>query len=185
MGSFQGMRVGTKLSGGERYSGFGSLTFSHRCHIRRTTSSLTSDQQLEHQRWARVMAQDHLLLRQLVERFGNVDQPRQRTMLVRLALDFHEMHSAFEAGWMRLEELAPARIILDDLAERIGRISPSSARRSSLTQSWTVHLFALMQQEELLHLQKLPALTPFAPWSMDLLEWRASLCAEMRATLEA
>ena len=184
MGSFQGMRNGNKGSGGGRTSNFGMPNYSHRDQIRRVTSSLASDQELEHQRWANVMAQDHSLLRQVLERFDGVDGTRQRTMLVRVALDFHEMHTAFEAVWMSIAELAPARIILDDLAEVIGNIAPTSARYWSLALSWRTHLIALMRQEHFVHARKLSPLTPFAPWSMDVLEWRVSLCAEMRATLK-
>lgn len=185
MGTFQEVRDRAKRSDGTRTPSFGASDVPHRYRIRRVTSFLASDQELEHQRWSNVMTQDHACLRQLIKRLEQVEQTRERTMLVRLALDFHEMHSAFEAGWMQISELRPARITVEELAETIGCTSPSSKRYDALVLSWKAHLVALMQQEEIFHHRTAPVLVPLAPWSTEVLEWRVSLCSEMRSYLTA
>jgi len=183
MGTSPGIHIGAKLSGIKRGAGYEPLNVSHRYSRRSKLPAVDLDHQLEHRRWSNVMAQDHRLLRQLLERLELVEQSRQRAMLVALALDFHEMHSAFEAEWVRIAELEPARNVLDDLAEKIGHASHRSARFSALVVSWKARLIVLMQQEEIIHLQKTPGPSPVGPWSTDMLDWRISLCSEIRASL--
>ena len=172
MGTSPGIHAGAKLSGVNSHAGFEPIFVSHRDSSRSAQPALAPDHQLEHQRWSNVMSQDHQMLRQLLGHSELVEQARQRAMLVALALDFHEMHSAFEAEWARFSELDPARFVLDNLAEQIGRASPRTARFNALVVSWKVRLIALMLQEEILHQRISPPRHLVAPWTTDMLDWR-------------
>ncbi len=183
MGTLRDIFLDTSRFRGQKTSEPELLVLSRRRHNWRTRLSFVSDRELEQRRLAAVMAQDHRLLRGLFQRFQGTDQPRQRTILIRLALDFHEMHSEFEAAWIRMAELSPSRDIVDELALQISDTEPNTARHNRLSILWVAQLVALMQQEEILR-RTMSFRTPFSPWSVDLLEWRTSLRAEMLATLK-
>ena len=137
-----------------------------------------------HNGWARVMARDHALLRLLLARFEQAEQPRERVTLMRLALDFHDMHSVFESGWMQIPALDQARLALDGLAEHIERTAPISALHRARGLHWKGHLIDLMRKEELVNREPPPGSGPLFPWSNDLLRWRMSLGSEMRSVLK-
>jgi len=103
--------------------------------------------------------------------------------LLRLALDFHEMHSVFESGWMQIPALNPARVTLDDLAEQIERTAPGSALYRARGLFWKKHLVDLMGREEICHRENTPRCGPLPPCSADFLGWRMSLSSKMRAVL--
>ncbi len=142
------------------------------------------DKRVENQCWANVLAQDHALLRLLVGRFERAEQPRECATLLRLALDFHEMHSVFESGWVQIPALDRARVALDDLAEQIERTSPISGLHRARGLTWKEHLIDLMPREEICHREKSPRSGPLLAWPEDLLGWRRSLDSEVRAVLE-
>ena len=127
------------------------------------------------------MARDHALLRRLTERFEHAEQAHERIPLLQLALDFHEMHTLFEARWMPLPELAPARAILEDLAEQIECTVPASALHRARGLIWIEHLIGLMGKEETCHREQLPRSGPITPWSPEFLGWRTALISATRA----
>lgn len=143
--------------------GFGSTasTLHPRLCVRAAAQESTTGS--EHRHWVNVIARDHALLRLLLERFERAEQPHERVMLLRLALDFHGMHSVFESGWMQIPALRLAHLALDDLAEQIECTPPISALHRARGLHWKEHLFNLMRKEEIYHREISPKSNPFPP----------------------
>jgi hypothetical protein len=165
--------------------GCGSTASALQAHLRTWAAAQEAARRFEHHRWADMMARDHALLRLLLERFEQAEQPRAGVMLLRLALDFHDMHSVFELNWMKIPALGLARLALDDLAEQIECTAPLSALHRARGLHWKGHLIHLMRKEEVVHREIMPKSGLGSPWSEDLMRWRMSLGFEMRSVLTA
>lgn len=143
------------------------------------------DDGAERQRWAGVMALDHQMLRGILDQFKRSKQLDAQHSLLRLALDFHGMHAAFEEVWMHVPELDRARLALNRLEEQLELTDPGSSLYRPRGVDWALHLNQLMDQEEGFHRQSAPRPTSATSWSTNLLERRMSLVAKARCVLQS
>jgi hypothetical protein len=185
LSSYRSIGAPSSSYGVKRGAGFGPSASLLHPRLRSRVRAQDPDKRLVNQSWAKVMAQDHALLRLLLERFEQTEQARERAMLLRLGLDFHEMHAVFESAWVQIPALGPARAALDDLAEQIECTALASKLHRARGLSWKSHLIGLMQQEEIYHREKQPRSGAFIDWSEDFLRWRVSLGSEIRSALNA
>ncbi len=143
------------------------------------------DPELEYQRWANAVLQDHELLRQLLVRFECALDSRERASLFHLAVEFHEAHQRFEHAWDPAPELDPERLELEQMTGLIEHLKPEGPAWNAMARAWGAKLRALMDNEDQLYCGKREQVQQFAAgWPRDLLECRLSLIAEVREALQ-
>lgn len=175
MDGMQGMGAGGQASGGRRWS-------VRKPRRPRGAASPQFGEMLEYLRWANVMVRDHDLLRQLLQRFACSDLPRERALLLRLALEFDRAHQDFEGAWLRPNELQPLRLELDALRQRLDAAATGSAGWNAAAAQWAAAVLALMQREETcFDLRRNGAPAPH--WDSETLEARVALIGEVNAAL--
>lgn len=146
---------------------------------------MKSDDQLEYRRWAKVMVQDHALLRQLLWRFEQAGTPAERAALFRLSLEWHSAHRDFERFWQQIEDLAPDYLELDLMAADLGALKPGSSFWESVARKWSAGVITVMDQEEAHYACHSRLGRPVSEWPSAVLETRVSLIVEVQNVLES
>lgn len=146
---------------------------------------MKSDDQLEYRRWAKVMVQDHALLRQLLGRLGQAGTPAERAALFRLSLEWHRAHRDFERFWQQIEDLGPDYLELELMAADLRALEPGSSFWESVARKWSAGVITVMDQEEAHYACQRRLVRPMIKWPTGVLETRVSLVAEVQNVLES
>lgn len=146
---------------------------------------MKSDDQLESRRWAKMMVQDHALLRQLLGRFEQAGTAAERAALFRRSLEWHKAHRDFERLWQQIEDLGPDYLELDLMAADLGGLEPGSSFWESVARKWSAGVITVMDQEEAHYACQSRLVRPMIKWPSQVLETRVSLIAEVQNVLES
>ena len=135
------------------------------------------------QRWAEVFRSDHRQLSSLLTAFGEAQTAQRQTELLRLALDFHAMHQAYERAWVDVPQLETLDALIDDLALQLESMAPGTALYRARGLHWAELVKEGMIKEEQYHWDGLPWSRDDEPWSQELLRTRQQLIAQASGAL--